>query len=210
VKLRPSVFIAIFAGVLALPGYFIPIPFFLGLQVVFLRGAVFVASLALLIGVLNLSRVHVRKTASGKPGGAYSLLLFLSLWITFVIVMAFGMEGRQTVWFVRSIQIPLEASLAALIFFVLLIGGARLLYRRRDVASALFLGAALLLLLAVIPLPFLPAESLLAVEQIRGMLASSLMVLAGGGGRGIVLGMALGAAATGLRILMGVDRPYDR
>jgi hypothetical protein len=210
VKLRPSVFLAIFAGVLTLPGYFLAIPFFQGIQVVFLRGAVFVASIALFIGVFNLSRVHLRKTLSGKPGGAYSLLLFLTLWITFVIVLVFGMEGDQTVWFVRSIQIPLEASLAALIFFVLLVGGARLLYRRRDIWSVLFLGSALLLLLAVIPLPFLPADSLPSIEGARGTLASALMVLAGGGGRGIILGMALGAAATGLRILMGVDRPYDR
>lgn len=209
-KLRFSVVFAILAGLLTLPGYFIPLPFFQGLQVVLLRGAVFLSSVALFIGVLNLSRVHLRKTASGKPGGAYSLILFLSLWVTFVVVLFFGMQGEQTIWFVRSIQLPLEASLAALIFFVLLMGGARLLYRRRDAGSMLFLGSALLILLAIIPLPFLPAESLQSIEETRGMMASGLMVLAGGGGRGILLGMALGAAATGLRILMGVDRPYDR
>jgi hypothetical protein len=42
------------------------------------------------------------------------------------------------------------------------------------------------------------------------MLASIFLSVASGGGRGILLGMALGAAATGLRILMGADRPYER
>ncbi len=209
-KIRLSVIVAILSGMLALPGYFIPLPFLQGLAAVLLRGAVFLASVALLIGVLNLSRVHLRKTVSGKPGGAYSLLLFFSLWITFVVVLYFGLENEVTIWYVRYVQIPLEASLAALILFVLLVGGARLLYRRRDVASILFIGSALIILLATIPLPFLPAETQASLDGVRTTVASSLMVLAGGGGRGILLGMALGAAATGLRVLMGVDRPYDR
>jgi hypothetical protein len=210
VKVRLSVIVAILSGMLALPGYFIPLPFLQGLGAVLLRGAVFLASVALLIGVLNLSRVHLRKTASGKPGGAYSLVLFFSLWITFVVVSYFEPLSLETIWYVRYVQIPLEASLAALILFVLLVGGARLLYRRRDAASILFIGSALVILLATIPLPFLSAEVLASIEDTRNTIASSLMVLAGGGGRGILLGMALGAAATGLRILMGVDRPYDR
>jgi hypothetical protein len=30
------------------------------------------------------------------------------------------------------------------------------------------------------------------------------------GARGIILGIALGAAATGLRVLLGFDQPYER
>jgi hypothetical protein len=33
-------------------------------------------------------------------------------------------------------------------------------------------------------------------------------VLALGGARGILIGVALGALTTGLRVLFGVDRPY--
>jgi hypothetical protein len=41
--------------------------------------------------------------------------------------------------------------------------------------------------------------------MIRNLLSHGL---ASGGARGILIGVALGTIATGLRILMGVDRPY--
>jgi hypothetical protein len=228
-KLRFSsilpVAVAVIVGIVTLAGYFITYQAAQNLQTgilftlaslenAILRGAIFLSCIALLIGVINLSRVHLRKTLTGRTGGAYSLVLLFTLWITFAIVLYtefyYGPQNLATAWIVRYIQVPLEASLSALIVFVLLVGGARLLFRRRNLASFLFLASALLVLLAAVPLPNLPSSVLGPVDSARGLAVSALMVLAGGGGRGILLGMALGAAATGLRVLMGIDRPYER
>jgi hypothetical protein len=207
-----AVVIAVLAGLFTAVGYFIPFQPLRDLANSMLYIAVFLSGLAMLIGVINLSRIHFRKAVSGKPGGGYSLVLFFSLWLTFLIVI-FSLAWQQdnvTVWIVRNIQMPLEASLSALVVFALLVGGVRLLYRRRDLMAYVFLGSALIVLLAAVPLPELPAEFLAAPDAARQTLADILLSIASGGGRGILLGMAIGAAATGLRILIGVDRPYER
>jgi hypothetical protein len=211
-----SVGIALFFGLLTLAGYFIPFKPLSDLGGGLLYIAVFLGSVAVVVGVINLLRIHMRKAVSGKPGGGYSLVLFFSLLVTFIVVFVanYNHNDLVTIWIVRNVQLPLEASLSALVVFALLAGGVRLLYRRRDVMAFFFLGAALVVLFAAIPLPSLPpsqlGDLLKGLDDKRQQFASIFLSLAGGGGRGILLGMALGAAATGLRILMGVDRPYER
>jgi hypothetical protein len=221
-KIRNTValIVALLSGLLTALGYFIPFQPLADLSGGLLYIAVFLSSIAVIIGVINLSRIHLRKAVSGKSGGGYSILLIISMWITFLVVFIAlsirdeaGMLRKYpevTVWFVRNIQLPLEASLSALVVFALLVGGVRLLYRRRDVMAFFFLGSALVVLLAVIPLPNLLTEYLSPLEEGRQSLVWMFLSVASGGGRGILLGMALGAAATGLRILIGVDRPYER
>jgi hypothetical protein len=51
-----------------------------------------------------------------------------------------------------------------------------------------------------IEVPFLHGE--------MGLRSLLVQIPAVAGARGVLLGVALGAIATGLRILMGVDRPY--
>ena len=207
-----GIIVALSAGLLTALGYFIPFQPLKDFANSLLYIAVFLSSVAMLVGVINLSRIHMRKAVAGKSGSGYSLLLLFSLWVTFVVVF-YAMHSRNdavTIWIVRNIQLPLEASLSALVVFALLVGGVRLLYRRRDLMAYLFLAAALIVLLAAVPLPALLEGWLQGPDSIRQAVASIFLSIASGGGRGILLGMALGAAATGLRILMGVDRPYER
>ena len=86
---------------------------------------------------------------------------------------------------------------------VLLFAAARLLSRRLHWASLLFLAAAVIVLLGILPLPFFGQISILS--NLRQWLTG---VPAMAGARGLLLGIALGTIATGVRILMGVDRPY--
>ena len=207
-----GIIVALSAGLLTALGYFIPFQPLKDFANSLLYIAVFLSSVAMLVGVINLSRIHMRKAVAGKSGSGYSLLLLFSLWVTFVVVF-YAMRSHNdavTIWIVRNIQLPLEASLSALVVFALLVGGVRLLYRRRDLMAYLFLAAALIVLLAAVPLPALLEGWLQGPDSIRQAVASIFLSIASGGGRGILLGMALGAAATGLRILMGVDRPYER
>jgi hypothetical protein len=204
--------IAITAGFFTVLGYFIPFQPVRDFSGGLLYIAVFLGSIAMLVGVINLSRIHMRKALAGKSGSGYSLLLFFVLWLTFLVVF-YALRSRSdgvTIWIVRNIQLPLEASLAALVVFALLVGGVRLLYRRRDLMAYLFMASALLVLLAAVPLPAGLETWLQGPDSIRQAVASIFLTIASGGGRGIILGMALGAAATGLRILIGVDRPYER
>lgn len=193
--------IAISAGIIVLLGYFVPGLEFLRLTI--LSWVSIAAGFALLVGVINLLSVHWGKVKSSQPGRLYSLVLVLSFLAAVILTGLSGPTGTWSVWFLNYIQIPIEASLLALLVVTLTITAIRLLRRRFDVYTALFLGAALVALAGAAPLYWIGDIRLLS--SLREWLAQ---VPAAAGMRGILIGVGLGAVATGLRVLMGADRPY--
>jgi hypothetical protein len=85
----------------------------------------------------------------------------------------------------------------------LVYSAARLLTRKPKWYIVLFLVIVVVMLLGSVPLFLLGEVTPLVV--LRDWLAH---VPAVAGARGLLLGVALGTVATGLRILLGVDRPY--
>jgi cytochrome bd-type quinol oxidase subunit 2 len=175
----------------------------------FLQGAIAVAGVAVLVGVANLIKVHIKKIRSNKTAG-YSFALLLALLLT-LGVGAYDMirtytQGdlnlQRTRWLFDHIQLPIEISLMAVLAVSLTFAAARLLGRRLNLLSATFVGVVLLLLLGSMPQI---TEKLPLVGNLRTWIVQVPSV---GGARGILLGVALGTIATGLRILMGSDRPY--
>jgi hypothetical protein len=103
-----------------------------------------------------------------------------------------------------AIQLPVEASLMALLAVTLIYASIRLLRRRLGLVSVIFVVTIVLILFGAAPLPLLGYLPFLS-NDVRPIVAQ---VLAAGGARGILIGVALGALTTGLRILFGGDRPY--
>jgi hypothetical protein len=102
-----------------------------------------------------------------------------------------------------AIIIPVEAALMGILTVTLLYAAIRLLRRRVDLMSVLFLLTAVLIVLGSATLPF--GDMPLMGTIIRPWVTQ---VLAVGGARGILIGVALGTLTTGLRVLFGADRPY--
>ena len=196
--------IAIIAGSLVLLGYLLP-DLLGGLRQLIVQWAVILAAFALLLGILNLASVHWKRAigSKNKPANLYSAVLLLSLVLTILLVGITGPTSFWSVWLVTTFQIPVETSLLAVLSIVLVFAAARLLSRRLHWASLLFLGAAVLVLLGTAPLPFF--GELAPLTRLSEWLAGSPALA---GARGLLLGVALGTIATGIRILMGVDRPY--
>lgn len=194
--------IAIASGIFVLLGYFIPGPFG-GIQSVLVGWAIILAAFALLLGIFNLAMVHWKKIGAEGPGNVYSIVLLVSMVITIVAAGISGPTGSLTLWIFNYFQVPVEVGLLAILAIILLYAGARLLSHRPKWNTILFLVTVLLVLLGSVPLYFLGEVGLLS--SIRNWLAQ---VPAVAGARGLLLGVALGTVATGLRILMGSDRPY--
>jgi hypothetical protein len=202
-----SIAVAIASGVLVLAGYFFAqkangqASLLANIRLTLLNWAIILAGFAIFIGILNLSQVHFKKIQNKQKGSVYSLLLIISLVATFL----FGLvkPGQIGVVF-TTIQLPVEASLMALLAVTLTYASVRLLHRRFNLLSVIFLVTALLILLGTAPLPFLGEIPGLS-DLVRPFIAQ---VVAAAGARGILLGVALGTLTTGLRILFGADRPY--
>jgi hypothetical protein len=75
-----------------------------------------------------------------------------------------------------------------------------LLQTRRHINSALFIAVAALYLFTAIPIAF---------PRILEVILQFVDAAATGGIRGLLLGVVLGIVMTGLRIILGIDRPHS-
>lgn len=174
-----------------------------------LQGAIILSAIALLVGIANLVAVHVRKIQTGSSRG-YSMILILS----FIITLGIGFYDisntylfqepnfQQTIWIFKNIQLPIEISLMAVLVVSLSYAAARLFTRRLTSLSIVFVSIVITLLISAAP-------QLTSLAPTLSKLHSWILrVPAMAGARGILLGVALGTIATGIRILTGNDRPY--
>ena len=205
-KISISAAIAIAFGGIVLAGYFIEAPLLVLIREVFLQYASIVLGIALLVGLGNLFSVHWRKVTSGEKNSAYSTILLVAFVVTVLVAGFFGPTASWSMWIFQYIQMPVETSLMAILVVVLTFASIRLVRRRMNWFTLVFLGTALLVLIGSAPLFGVELPLLHGPNGLRALIAQ---VPAVAGARGILLGVALGTIATGLRVLMGVDRPYE-
>jgi hypothetical protein len=118
-----------------------------------------------------------------------------------VVVLAAGFSGPSSPLLrslFNTVQYPLQATIASLLIFfaaVALLRTARI----RGWAALIFVVVVVVVLIGQLPL----FDPLTAVKD------WIMTVPALAGTRGIIIGVALGTVVTGLRLLMGIDRPYS-
>jgi len=203
-----STAVAIGVGIIVLAGYFIPS--FINIRFILLRAGLVLAAVALLVGIINLITVHVKKLGADSENSGYSLILVIALVATLIIgiidMVQTYLVGKpnfqMTSWIFTNIQLPIETSLLAVTAVSLTYAAASILRKRMDLFSIIFFLVVLLVLLGSFSIP--PA-TLPFLHVIREWI---LRVPALGGARGLLLGIALGTITTGIRVLMGTDRPY--
>ena len=158
-----------------------------------LRLVVIVIALSIVIGIANLLYVHVGRVARGKVFSAVLLASF-----GFTIYWYVTRQGDTSL--LEAVQVPIESSLAALLFLSLVGGGSRVMRKRADVWGLLFVAVVIVVLLASLPL-----AELAPVKAWRDWL---MRIPVSAGARAILLGIALGTVVTGVRVLLGQDRSY--
>jgi len=192
---------AIAAGLIVLLGYFFPDQLE-SLRLLLLDWAIIIAGMAVLVGIFNLVAVQMEKIRTRQKGGTYGALLVRSLILTFGFGLILGPENQYMRLTMDAVIMPVEASLMAILVVTLIYASIRLLRRRVDVMSIVFLSVALIFLIGMMPTSFGALDSLQQfIVQVAGMFSR-------GGARGLLIGIALGTLLTGLRVLLGVDRPY--
>ena len=196
--------IAISFGILTLIGLALSLS---NLTDAFLSWATFLAAVALLLGVVNLFSVHLSRMLVKR--NLYSGVLAISLAATIGLGVTDGMgitDGGIDFVF-KWVQAPLEAALASLLAFFLLFTGVRLLKERRTIWSILFLVTAVTLLLLASLSALLPPSIQSTLTAIEGVIQGVFVMAAV---RGVLIGVALGVVMLSMRILIGVERPYNK
>lgn len=176
-----------------------------------LQVAAALAAVALVVGIANLIKVHIEKVNEGGSQAVYSGVLIIALVVTFLAALVLGPTGgvaevEPTNWLFQYVQVPIEISLVALLAVSLIYAAARLLRRDPSPFSFVFLSTALLVLLGG---SLLGTGNFGIISTVFGAVRDWIVTVpAVGGARGLLFGVALGAVATGLRILLGTDRPF--
>lgn len=206
-KLKQSiaVFTAVSFGLLTLVALLFNVG---GLSSVILGWVSFLAAIALILGVLNLLLVHLNRLV--KEQNLYSGVLVLGILGVFAAAVLDGLSGSNSVDTIFSwIQAPLEAALASLLAVFLLLAGVQLLKRQRTGWAVLFSLTAVVMLLgqALLTSRLLPAGLRQPVDQVVEFVQT---VVVTAGLRGLLIGVALGTLLLSLRLLMGVERPYNK
>jgi hypothetical protein len=194
--------VAMTAGLLVLADFFVTEGGVHAVAAYLVRTASVVAAFALVLGLANLAGVHLRKVREHAEGWGYSAVLLAALLTTLVVGLVTG--GPASLWMQRlfdTVLFPLEATLYSLLAFFFVTAVYRA-FRVKNFESALFVFFGIIVLLGQLPVGVLIWDQLPAVRD----WVFDVPVLAGM--RGILLGVALGTLATGVRVLLGLDRPY--
>jgi hypothetical protein len=191
--------VAIAVGIIVLVDFFFTLPLLDTLGVAFKEWTIILTAFALLLGLANLLLVHLtRVVRRTEPGAGYSVLVLVTAFAVLGVGLFLGSSSDAMKWIFDNLYVPLQGAFFALIAFFLATAAYRAL-RARSIETTLMLIAALVVFLGQTPLVNALTEAkewVLRVPSVAGV-------------RGILLGVALGTIATGLRLLVGLDRPYS-
>ncbi|MBP9041106.1 MAG: hypothetical protein KBF64_04955 [Anaerolineaceae bacterium] len=197
--------IAIISGVIVLLGYFIPSPLIQSLRQPLLDWAVILSGIAGLIAILNLFfGVHWKRLKENGASKGFSFVLFIAFLLTLVAGIFLGPSNTGFQKLVTAVQVPIESSLMAVLAITMAFSSLKMLQRQRNwMGFVFFLSVVIFLIINSGVLAFTTD-----IPVINDMLSGFHQVPVAGA-RGILLGIALGSLATGIRILIGSDRPYN-
>ena len=196
-------------GIVVLSSFFLNIPHGLAIRQAAVEWATVLAAFAVLLGLVNVLVVHVQRVGNQTRGWPYSLILLLSAvgvivagLVDTIVARRPGASGPIVGFIFRFGLVSGEAALAGSLLFFLTLAAYRAIRRQLTPGLFLFMGSALIVLAAAVPFPT-PYSTILAEVRDRAVLPWAV-----GGARGLILGVALGTVAMGVRLLLGLEQPY--
>jgi len=194
--------------------FFIPHPSFALIYNGVLRWSGIITIFALVIGIGTLMRLHFKRIVRRSPGWIYSVVVFVGLVTTATAGIIGGQRGKLFLWIFNNVNVPLDATIFSLLAFFMASAAYRA-FRARSFDATLLLAAAVIVMFGRVPIgdflwqhiaPQAWIEKMPSLpETIVEWIMSSPNMAAR---RGIMIGAALGAISTSLKIILGIERSY--
>ncbi len=165
-----------------------------------------IAGFAVILGLVNVARVHGRRIVRREGGWPYSVVLLLSALAVIVLGFlpgSFGPGDATVQWVFRYVLEPLATTFFSLLAFFLATAIFRAL-RLRNLEATLVTVVAVIVLLGQAQI----ASYWPQLEPVSRLQEWLLRVPTMAGVRAILIGAAIGAIATAMRVLLGLERPY--
>lgn len=196
-------------GLIGIAIYYVPHSAAQGLEELLSRWLRIVFAFAFFLGLVSLLNLHWRRIRARQAGWGYSLVVYLSFGLMCFFVLyndgsgPFSPQARAGGyhWMFLNVQVPCGATMFSILAFFISSAAYRT-FRARTPEAAILLVSAVIVMLGRVPVgayihDILPeaAEWLMNVPNMAAK-------------RGILLGVSLGAVATSLRIIFGIERSY--
>ena len=163
------------------------------------------AAAAFLLGLINLVQVNLPKVLRRETDWGYKAIMLVALVATLVVGFAGGADrlndGEAYKWVFDFVFIPLNATMFALLAFYIASAAFRA-FRARNIEATVLLVAAIIVMIGRVPI----GEAL--SERLPTIVNWLMEVPNTAARRAIFVGAALGAIATGIRIILGIERSH--
>ena len=198
-------------------GLFMILSFFVPHQLVsvpadfFQACVIIVLAFSYILGGANLLRVNFDVIYKRQPNWVFKIVLVAGLLATIVIGLVEGRgflnEGMRSKWIYDNLYSPMQGTMFALLAFYIASAAFRA-FRIRTLEAGLLAAAALIVMLGRVPIGnvlsgWLPEG--LRLQAVQEWIMNGPQNAAK---RAILIGAALGVMATGLRIILGIERSY--
>lgn len=200
-------FITIVVGILVILKFFLNVPQVKDVTDEIEQWCLILTAVAGILGVLNILRVNLRIVRRRGSDWQYKIVLIVSMLMMIIVGLVNIIRrgdvsiGSEFYYLFVNIVMPLGATMYALLAFYIASAAFRA-FRARNVRAFLLLISGTLVMIGRVPLGA-------AISPIFPRLAEWLMTVPNAAGqRGLIIGAAMGVVVTGLRIIIGIERPY--
>lgn len=210
-KREIPLFITAAVGVLMILSFFVPHQA-VSVPADFLQScAIIIVAFGYVLGGANTLKLNADAIYRRQPGWVYKLVLVVSLIATVAIGAAEGRdfltEHKMSKWIYDQIYSPMSATMFALLAFYIASAAFRA-FRIRTLEAGLLAVAALIVMLGRVPIGNILTAWLPHSVQLPTLQDWIMEVPQNAAKRAILIGAALGVMATGLRVILGIERSY--
>ena len=169
-----------------------------------------VLAFAMILGIHSLLHMHWMRVRRNQAGWAYSVVTLISFAVTFLFASynagagPFEVQNLKEgglVWIYDHIHVPAGATMFSLLAFFVASAAYRT-FRARSAEATILLVAAICVMVGRVPIGAAISEYLPIFSQ--WLMDTPNMAAR----RGILIGVTLGAIATALRIIFGLERSW--
>ncbi|MAT42101.1 MAG: hypothetical protein CL609_07145 [Anaerolineaceae bacterium] len=198
-----STAVTIAIAIIIILGLLIPVEPLVTLKTIILDWVITIGAVAALIAIINLVRVHSRYLFKAETKNFYSLFFLIGFFFVLIIGMTFGTSHPLYKNLSHTIIISVESSLLGLLAFSLAIACFKLFKQKNNSLGVVFSVSTIVFLLTLSGV-----FSVFSTNELMSSFLDFINQIPIAGIRGILIGVSLGTIATGVRVLIGADRPY--
>ncbi len=201
-------------GLLMIVDFFVPHPFIADWAQRFRDWAIIIIAFSFFLGVANIIRINAQKVSRREREWPFAIALLAGLSVTIFLGLAFGITDAPGIRGVFSriflfMYSPMQATMFSLLAFYIASAAFRS-FRVRSLEATLLALTAVFVMIGRVPVGNAISDALRLPDGLTfGSVQAWIMDFPNlAAKRAILIGAALGAIATGLKIVLGIERNY--